>query len=335
MSYSRPLYLTSPQMYGDDVIEVQTRLSNLGYNPGSIDGYFGPNTESAIIAFQGKNGLTQDGSCGPATWNKLFSSSAISNSSSGYTRPLYLTSPQMYGNDVIQVQTRLSNLGYNPGSIDGYFGPNTESAIIAFQGKNGLTQDGSCGPATWNKLFSSSAKSATFTNISTTKKPTHGSSYKIYFIVPRSQVSDLTDYFNYMANKDDSSLYDNISLLGGLLGCISVFSCVGLPAFLASVVSLKINGTKSFYAHLFSQYGLAASALNRNISLEYALFSMPLVYHDPDWIGSNGMSQGTNAYWIPSYTNFEYEKADTEIALISTIASKEGSLANISTFFNL
>lgn len=77
-TYTRPIYLTSPQMYGEDVKDVQRRLNELNYNAGTVDGYLGPSADSAVKAFQGKNGLV-----GPATWNKLFSSSAIPNTDGG------------------------------------------------------------------------------------------------------------------------------------------------------------------------------------------------------------------------------------------------------------
>ncbi|MEG1423815.1 MAG: peptidoglycan-binding protein [Peptostreptococcaceae bacterium] len=156
-TYTRPIYLTSPQMYGEDVKDVQRRLNELNYNSGTVDGYFGPSGDKAVRAFQGKNGLSVDGSVGPTTWNKLFSSSAIPNTDSEYKRPIYLTNPQMYGEDVKDVQRRLNELKYNAGMVDGYFGPSGDKAVRAFQGKNGLSVDGSVGPTTWNKLFSSSA----------------------------------------------------------------------------------------------------------------------------------------------------------------------------------
>ncbi|MEG2789669.1 MAG: peptidoglycan-binding protein [Romboutsia sp.] len=160
-SYSRPLSLKSPQIYGADVKEVQKRLNALGYSAGTVDGYFGPNADKAVRRFQTVNGLSVDGSVGPTTWNKLFSSSAKPNSSSGssgYTRPLSLKSPQMYGDDVKKVQSKLNTLKYNAGTANGYFGPNTDKAVKRFQTVNGISADGSVGPVTWNKLFGSSAK---------------------------------------------------------------------------------------------------------------------------------------------------------------------------------
>ncbi len=51
--------------YGADVIELQTRLKAVGYDPGEIDGEFGPNTESAVEALQTAAGITVDGEFGP------------------------------------------------------------------------------------------------------------------------------------------------------------------------------------------------------------------------------------------------------------------------------
>ena len=51
--------------YGADVIELQTRLKAVGYDPGEIDGEFGPNTESAVEALQTAAGIAVDGEFGP------------------------------------------------------------------------------------------------------------------------------------------------------------------------------------------------------------------------------------------------------------------------------
>lgn len=56
---------------GADVQTMQQRLADLGYAL-SVDGNFGPGTRAAVVDFQGKKGLTNDGSCGPATWAALW-----------------------------------------------------------------------------------------------------------------------------------------------------------------------------------------------------------------------------------------------------------------------
>lgn len=49
---------------GTAVLVLQLRLEELGFDPGGIDGSFGPGTERAVRAFQGLNGLTVDGVVG-------------------------------------------------------------------------------------------------------------------------------------------------------------------------------------------------------------------------------------------------------------------------------
>lgn len=146
MPYTRPLYLTNPTMKGNDVKEVQIRLNYLGYYQSGIDCEFGLGCDKAVRQFQTNNGLLSDGSCGPATFNTLFSNSAI-------PRTLYLTNPTMKGDDVVRVQQKLKNLGYYTSSVDGEFGLGSKSAAIQFQTVNGLDPDGYFGPASHKKLM--------------------------------------------------------------------------------------------------------------------------------------------------------------------------------------
>ena len=55
---------------GKHVKYLQQRLSELGYWL-SVDGQFGPGTESQVRSFQRSNGLSADGGVGPATWSAL------------------------------------------------------------------------------------------------------------------------------------------------------------------------------------------------------------------------------------------------------------------------
>ena len=52
-----------------------------------------------------------------------------------------------------QIQDLLDYLGYDPGTIDGVNGPNTEDAVRAFQAAEGLTVDGIAGTGTQAKLL--------------------------------------------------------------------------------------------------------------------------------------------------------------------------------------
>ncbi len=54
----------------------------------------------------------------------------------------------MRGNDVAQLQGRLSWLGFDSGVVDGVFGPGTLNAVTEFQLNVGLAGDGICGKET-------------------------------------------------------------------------------------------------------------------------------------------------------------------------------------------
>ena len=64
----RSLYLQNTQaMRGDDIAALQSRLTEMGFNCGRVDGIFGELTESAVKEFQKSVGAKVDGRCGPAT----------------------------------------------------------------------------------------------------------------------------------------------------------------------------------------------------------------------------------------------------------------------------
>ena len=56
---------------GDEVRRIQTKLKNLGFFNGAVDGIYGSRTESSIKAFQRIFGLIPDGIVGPATWYEI------------------------------------------------------------------------------------------------------------------------------------------------------------------------------------------------------------------------------------------------------------------------
>ncbi|MBP1467958.1 peptidoglycan-binding protein [Candidatus Chloroploca sp. M-50] len=65
------LALSTSPMRGCAVIELQTMLANRGFDPGPIDGIYGPATEAAVRAFQQANNLAVDGIVGAHTWAAL------------------------------------------------------------------------------------------------------------------------------------------------------------------------------------------------------------------------------------------------------------------------
>ena len=60
-------FIPQKMLRGDDVANLQTRLLEMGFNTGRVDGIYGPATEKAVKDFQHSVGATADGSCGPQT----------------------------------------------------------------------------------------------------------------------------------------------------------------------------------------------------------------------------------------------------------------------------
>jgi peptidoglycan hydrolase-like protein with peptidoglycan-binding domain len=58
-------------MKNSEVTKLQQRLSQLGFLKGSVDGYFGVQTEEALKAAQRRYGIEPDGVAGGATWEAL------------------------------------------------------------------------------------------------------------------------------------------------------------------------------------------------------------------------------------------------------------------------
>lgn len=63
--------------HGQDVVALQSRLRELGYDPGAADGSFGPVVETAVRSFQVDYRLEADGVVGPKTRAALASATAL------------------------------------------------------------------------------------------------------------------------------------------------------------------------------------------------------------------------------------------------------------------
>jgi peptidoglycan hydrolase-like protein with peptidoglycan-binding domain len=124
-----------------DVREVQLRLRTVGYEPGPIDGLFGPLTEAAVRSFQHAHGLATDGVVGPRTDAALRRAGTQAN-----LQPVRV------------IQRQLRTLGYETGPIDGAYGPLTEAAVERFQRDQGLTVDGVPGAQTVARLEAARAE---------------------------------------------------------------------------------------------------------------------------------------------------------------------------------
>ncbi len=135
------------------VSEVRSTLTALGLLP-STNGseeqgaLFDETVEHAVRTFQQRRGLITDGVVGPATYRALRDATYQLGA-----RPLaYLVSSPVSGDDVLTLQDRLLELGYDAGRPNGVFGAQTEAALRNFQRDYGLNVDGICGPETLRAL---------------------------------------------------------------------------------------------------------------------------------------------------------------------------------------
>ena len=136
---------------GDDNASVETlqkRLTDLGYLDSDMPGsQYNESIASAVILFQRACDMAQTGVADSLTQTSLYSENAQT-----YRIKRFDT-----GTDVIRMQQRLEELGYYFDRINGYFGPNTEQAVMLFQAINGLTVSGELDYDAWAILYSDEA----------------------------------------------------------------------------------------------------------------------------------------------------------------------------------
>ena len=119
---------------GENVVTFQFMLRARGYQL-SVDGSFGPGTESLVKQFQSAKGLSADGVVGGQTWEAVIVAAKKGDS----------------GPQVNALQRQLKAQGARLGET-GSFDTATQDAVIAFQKKQGLSADGIVGFNTWAAL---------------------------------------------------------------------------------------------------------------------------------------------------------------------------------------
>lgn len=134
---------------GAAVAEVRARLAHLGLcdDSGPIEDRetFDDDLDQAVRTFQQERGITVDGIVGPTTFRRL----EEARWQLGDRVLSYVPGHVMAGDDVAELQRRLTELGFDSGRADGLFGPQTDAALREFQKGVGVTADGTCGPDTF------------------------------------------------------------------------------------------------------------------------------------------------------------------------------------------
>ena len=128
---------------GDVVAVVRNTLFRLNFLTSAI-GIFDEEMVGAVKAFQQERGLNVTGTVNQTTLQSL----EEARWNLGDRTLLFIPNSSMLGDDVAQLQSRLTEMGFNPGRVDGIFGHLTESAVKEFQKSVGVKIDGQCGPST-------------------------------------------------------------------------------------------------------------------------------------------------------------------------------------------
>ena len=137
--------------------ELKERLDALTPGPtGEHDDVFDVETLAYVEAFQRSRGLPLTGEVDATTWERLDEARWMLGQ-----RLLYLTRLHLRGDDVADLQVRLAQLGFNPGRIDGIFGPQTSGALSEFQRNCDLEPSGTLTKATLQALQRVRASNAT------------------------------------------------------------------------------------------------------------------------------------------------------------------------------
>ncbi len=136
---------------GDAVTKLQARLKELGYYAGETDGVFSDELVAIVKRFQSTAGLDETGVASVDLQELLFSDSAplspakAAEAQEDAAAAEVVITPLMTGDSgesVVALQTRLSELGYYAGTLDGAFGSGTQKAVEKFQKAVGVSQNG-------------------------------------------------------------------------------------------------------------------------------------------------------------------------------------------------
>ncbi|MFV2049292.1 MULTISPECIES: peptidoglycan-binding domain-containing protein [Metabacillus] len=136
---------------GSFVRDIQQQLIRAGYRLPRFgaDGIYGDETEKAVMRFQRDFNLAVDGLVGPNTLSKLQQVNQQRISAPDFPLPSGILRRGSEGEGVRQVQRALKEINFDPGPIDGIYGPRTEDAVRRFQLMYAaLADDGIYGPNT-------------------------------------------------------------------------------------------------------------------------------------------------------------------------------------------
>lgn len=272
---------------GDEIRRVQEHLADLGYFDGKATGKYREATQGAVKAFQEANGLKATGEADVETQRLLFSGEAVrkgaeptptpdpntdmgdindvvmvgdgestpdSEGENEYSKKL---SRGAKGEEVKQVQTRLTELGFFDGPISGNYMNQTLEAVKKFQEHNGLKADGVTGQDTWDMLFNS----ADVLDTSATPRPT-----PVPTPVPYAITVDVRNQVTIVYGRDDNGAFT--------VPVRRMICSTGMKATPSDVGEWELNGRKARWAY-FPAWGSHAqywTRINANIAFHSVIY---------------------------------------------------------------
>jgi len=136
----------------DLVRDVQRQLKAQGFYPGAVDGTLGSQMATALRAYQRSYRLPETGRMDEATLRSLLPERAEVSRAPAPAMP---RAPMDLSNREVlrDAQRQLKALGFNPGSTDGTYGPQTEAALRAYQHAYRLPETGRLDEVTARSLL--------------------------------------------------------------------------------------------------------------------------------------------------------------------------------------
>lgn len=114
--------------------DVQRALKTAGFDPGEIDGVWGPKTTAALVAFQKARGLAADGIYGALSDAKLFPTSSAPAKTGGYdgANVAGVHGPNPFGIPYTGGLQKVARLNGYKGALDQNFGSGSMAGFAAF-----------------------------------------------------------------------------------------------------------------------------------------------------------------------------------------------------------
>jgi peptidoglycan hydrolase-like protein with peptidoglycan-binding domain len=131
----------------DTIRQIQKELTTRNYGPLVVNGQAGPLTRAAIMGWEFDHGLALTGEASAAMLKRL--TAGVTKSADLHARKIRSAEAEQV---VRQVQHSLTQLGYQPGRIDGRLGDDTERAIRLFESDTSLEPTGRISAELFSRL---------------------------------------------------------------------------------------------------------------------------------------------------------------------------------------